>query len=60
MLSLIDFQDIVRAKTDKWKESVAQLQDQISDGEEVTAQLKEAICAKADYWEQVKLNKPGA
>jgi hypothetical protein len=60
MLSLMDFQDVVKAKTEKWKESVSQLQEQISDGEEVVAKLKETIAAKVEFWEQVRLTKPSA
>ena len=51
---------MVKAKTEKWREAVAALQDQISDGEEVTGKLQAAIASKAEFWEQVKLNKPGA
>ena len=60
MLSLIDYQDVVKAKAEKWKESIGKLQDKISDGEEVSTQLKDGIAAKVDFWEQVKVNKPSA
>jgi len=60
LLSLMDFQDVVKAKTEKWKESVDSLQETVSNGEEVVGQLKEAISAKTEFWEQVKLNKPSA
>jgi hypothetical protein len=56
----MDYQDVVKAKTEKWKEAVAGLQETVSDGEEVVTQLKEAISAKTEFWEQVKLNKPSA
>jgi len=56
----MDFQDVVKAKTEKWKESIAALQDQISGGEEVVTGLREGLDAKVSFWEQVKLNKPGA
>lgn len=60
MLSLIDFQDVVKAKTEKWKESITSQQEAISGGEEVATAMKEAVAAKVEFWEQVKLNKPSA
>ena len=60
LLSLNEFQDVVKAKAEKWKESIASLQSQISGGEEATAGLRDAVSAKVDFWEQVKLVKPAA
>ena len=60
LLSLIDYQDVVKAKMEKWKSQVGQLQDAVSGGEETIEKLKEGMVAKLDFWEQVKLSKPSA
>ena len=51
MLSLIEFQDVVKAKTEKWKEAISSQQEAVSGGEEVTTALKEAVAAKVEFWE---------
>lgn len=56
----MEYQDIVKAKTEKWKESIASMQDIISGGEDVVAQKKEDVVARVEFWEQVKVNKPSA
>lgn len=60
LLSLNDYQDLAKAKAEKWKDAVTLLQEQISEGEEAGAQLKEAISARVEFWEQLKLSKPAA
>jgi len=60
LLSLMDYQDVVKAKAEKWKQSLAGFTEQVSSGEEVVTGLKDGIAAKVEFWEQVKLNKPSA
>ena len=60
MLSLVEYQDIVKVKAERWKEQIGSFQDQISNGEEVIAQLRDKVAGNVEFWEQVKLNKPGA
>lgn len=57
---MMEYQDVVKAKTEKWKEAIQTMQDVISGGEEVVAQKKEQLMAKVEFWEQVKTNKPSA
>ena len=60
LLSLMEYQDVVKAKAEKWKEAIQAMQDVISGGEDVVAQKKEQLMAKVEFWEQVKTNKPSA
>lgn len=60
LLSLMEYQDVVKAKAEKWKEAIQAMQDIISGGEDVVAQKKEDVMAKVEFWEQVKTNKPSA
>ena len=59
-MSIFEYQDVVKAKAEKWKGQVGRLQEQISNGEEVVAASKESISRTVEFWEQVKLNKPSA
>ena len=54
----MEYQDIVKAKTEKWKESITSMQDIISGGEDVVQQKKDDVIARVEFWEQVKVNKP--
>lgn len=56
----MDYQDVVKAKAEKWKEQITGLESVISDGENQAEVLKEAVGAKVDFWEQIKLHKPSA
>jgi hypothetical protein len=56
----MDYQDVVKAKAEKWKQSLAGFTEQVSNGEEVVTTLSDGIAAKLEFWEQVKLNKPSA
>jgi hypothetical protein len=60
LLSLMEYQDVVKAKAEKWKEAIQAMQDITSGGEDVVAQKKEDVMAKVEFWEQVKTNKPSA
>lgn len=39
LLSLMDYQDVVKAKAEKWKQSLAGFGEQVSNGEEVVTAL---------------------
>ena len=43
LLSLIDYQDIVKAKTDRWKLQINRYQKQASYGNETVEKLKEGL-----------------
>ncbi len=60
LLSLVDYQDIVKAKNEKWKDQIDKMIEDVSGGEETITALKETTQAKLEFWEQVKLNKPSA
>ena len=58
LLCIVDFQDIVKAKTEQWRAQIQALQEAVSGGEETVTGLKELVGVKVDFWDQVKLNKP--
>ena len=58
LLSLNDYQDVVKAKAEKWKEMISGFSDSISHSEEVIAALKDNVSSKVEFWELVKLSKP--
>lgn len=60
LLSIVDFQDVVKAKTEQWRAQIQSMSDAVSGGEETVTNLKELVGVKVDFWEQVKLNKPSA
>jgi hypothetical protein len=58
LLSLNDYQDVVKAKAEKWREMISSFSDSISQSEEVIAALKDNVSSKVEFWELVKLSKP--
>ena len=51
LLSLMDYQDVVKAKAEKWKQSLNAFTEQVSNGEEVVNNIRDAISAKVEFWE---------
>ena len=58
LLQLIDFQDIVKAKTERWKLAINRFQKQVTNGNEVVEKAKDQLVQLVDFWEGVKLNNP--
>jgi len=58
LLSLIDYQDIVKAKAERWKLQINRYQKIATNGGEVVEKLKEELTSVVDFWEGIKLNNP--
>lgn len=58
LLSLGDYTDVVKAKSERWKTLVGQYGKQITDSEVVVEEDKERITALVDFWEGVKVSNP--
>ena len=58
LCSLVEYQDVVKAKAEKWKDAIGGMMGEISNGEEATNLLKEQVSTKVEFWEQIKINKP--
>ena len=43
LLCIVDFQDIVKAKTEQWRAQIQALQEAVSGGEETVTSLKELV-----------------
>ena len=58
LLSLGDYTDVVKAKSERWKTIVGQFGKQITDSEIVLEEERERITALVDFWEGVKVSNP--
>lgn len=58
LLSLGDYTDVVKAKSERWKTLIAQYGRQITDAEVVLDEERERVTALVDFWEGVKVNNP--
>ncbi len=58
LLSLIDYQDIVKAKTERWRLQINRFQKQVSNGNDTVEKLKEGITQVVEFWEGIKVNNP--
>lgn len=56
LLSLIDYQDIVKAKTERWKLQINRFQKTF--GTDNVEKIKEELVAVVDFWEGIKMNGP--
>ena len=56
LLSLIDYQDLVKAKTERWKLQINRFQKQI--GNESVDKIKEELTSVVEFWEGIKVNNP--
>lgn len=56
LLSLIDYQDLVKAKTERWKLQINKFQKQIPN--ETVDKLKEELTSVVEFWEGIKVNNP--
>ena len=60
LLSLIDYQDIVKAKTERWRLQINRFQKVATNGNEAVEKLKEELTSVVDFWEGIKLNNPAS
>lgn len=58
LLSLGDYTDVAKAKTEKWKQMISVFVKQITNGEEVVEKEKEKLSSNVEFWEGVKVNNP--
>lgn len=58
LLSLIDYQDLVKAKTERWKLQINRFQKIATNGTETVERLKDELVQVVDFWEGIKLNNP--
>ena len=58
LLQLVDYQDVVKAKTERWKLAINRFQKQATNGNEVVEKSKEQLTQIVEFWEGVKLNNP--
>ena len=58
LLALIDYQDIVKAKAERWKLQINKYQKVATNGTETVERLKEELVSVVDFWEGIKLNNP--
>lgn len=56
LLSLIDYQDLVKAKTERWKLHINKFQKMIPN--ESVEKLKEELISVVEFWEGIKVNNP--
>ena len=56
LLSLIDYQDLVKAKTERWKLQINRFQKQI--GNESVEKMKDELISVVEFWEGIKVNNP--
>lgn len=58
LLNLVDYQDVVKAKTDRWKLQINRFQKQATRGDEAVEKLKVALSEMVEFWEGVKVSNP--
>ena len=58
LLSLGDYTDVVKAKSERWKAQVGSFGRQITDQEAVIEEERERLTALVEFWEGVKVNNP--
>ena len=55
LLSLIDYQDIVKAKTERWRLQINRFQKVATNGNEAVEKLKEELTSVVDFWEGINI-----
>lgn len=58
LLSLGDYTDVVKAKSERWKNLIASYGKQITDAEAVVDDERERLTALVEFWEGVKVSNP--
>lgn len=58
LLSLGDYTDVVKAKTERWLKQLSQFGKQLTDSDLVIEEERERITALVEFWEGVKEKNP--
>ena len=58
MLSLGDYTDVVKAKTEKWQKSITTFAKQLTDGEQVVEKEKDQLTGMVEFWDAVNSGNP--
>ena len=58
LLSLGDYTDVVKAKSERWKAQVGAFGRQITDQEAVIEEERDRLAALVEFWEGIKVNNP--
>ena len=58
LLSLGDYTDVVKAKTERWMKHLSSFGKQLTDSDLVIEEEKERITALVEFWEGVKVSNP--
>ena len=56
LLSLGDYSDIAKSKSERWHKQIGQFNKHITDSEVVVEEEKERVTALVEFWEGVKTN----
>ena len=57
-MTLGDYSDVVRAKTERWKSLVSNFQKSSSDGDQVVEKEQRALAEQVEFWDGLKINSP--
>ena len=57
-MTLGDYSDVVRAKTERWKSLVSTFQKSSSDGDQVVEKEQRALAEQVEFWDGLKINSP--
>lgn len=58
LLSLGDYTDVVKGKSERWQKSISVFGKQITDAEVVLDEEKGRLTALVEFWEGIKTNNP--
>lgn len=58
LLSLGDYTDVAKAKSERWQKMITSYGKQITDAEVVVEEQKERVSSLVEFWEGVKVNNP--
>lgn len=58
LLTLGDYSDVVRAKTERWKSLVSTFQKSTSDGDQLVEKEQKALAEQVEFWDGLKINSP--
>jgi polyhydroxyalkanoate synthesis regulator phasin len=53
---LFDFQEVSKAKSERWKLALNRFYDVVTGGEEVIEKMRDNISSVVEFWEAVKAN----
>lgn len=60
LLSLGNYTDVARAKSQRWKDLLGNMTSQVTNGAEIVEKGQNELATIVDFWEGVKTNNPVA